>query len=53
MPSNIVGINNAPELTWELRDSKMDELIEHLDNVGFPAESVEGKTIFDASSSTC
>lgn len=35
MPGNTVRINNSEELNWYVGDSKMDELIAYLDEVGF------------------
>ena len=37
MPGNIVQINHAEELEWYVGDSKMDELIKCLDEIGFRA----------------
>lgn len=34
MPGNTVIINNSKELEWYVGDSKMDELIKYLDDVG-------------------
>ena len=35
MPSNIIQINFSDELTWQMGDSKMDNLIAYLDQNGF------------------
>lgn len=35
MPGNKIVINDSEELTWYVGDSKMDELIEFLHEVGF------------------
>lgn len=34
MPGNIIRINNSSELDWYVGDSKMDELIDWLDENG-------------------
>ena len=34
MPGNILRINDSSILEWYIGDSKMDELIEHLDKIG-------------------
>ena len=44
MPGNLVVINN--QLTWYVGDSKMEELIEHLDKVGMREANKEHSTIF-------
>ncbi len=50
MLSNIIRINSAKELEWYVGDSKMDDLIKYLDEIGFRAS--EDDTISsDASSS--
>jgi len=36
MPGNIVQINRAEELEWYIGDSKMKDLIEYLNKIGFP-----------------
>ena len=35
MPGNIIQINRAKELEWYVGDSKMENLIKYLDEVGF------------------
>jgi len=35
MPSNLIEINRAKELSWYIGDSQMDKLIEYLDKIGF------------------
>lgn len=35
MPGNIIQINSSEELEWYVGDSKMDDLIKHLDEIGF------------------
>ena len=35
MPGNIIQINSAEELEWYVGDSKMDDLIKYLDEIGF------------------
>ncbi len=35
MPGNTIKINNYDKLEWYVGDSKMDELIAHLDEIGF------------------
>ena len=34
MPGNIVQINRAEELEWYVGDSKMEDLIEYLNEIG-------------------
>ena len=34
MPSNIIQVNNSNELTWVIGDSKMDDLITYLNEIG-------------------
>lgn len=34
MPGNTITINNSKKLEWYVGDSKMDKLIEYLDDVG-------------------
>ncbi len=41
MPGNIVQVNNSDELRWYVGDSKMDNLIDELDKVGFRLSSEE------------
>ena len=36
MPGNIVQINGAEELEWYVGDSRMEELVEYLNRIGFP-----------------
>ena len=45
MPGNLIVINGAEELTWYVGDSKMDELIKHLDAVGFRESDEEESNI--------
>lgn len=40
MPSNIIQINYSKELTWEVGDSKMDDLIAHLNKIGDKEEEI-------------
>ena len=49
MPSNIVQINKAEELEWYVGDSKMENLIEYLNKIGFPT-SEDDPTSSDTSS---
>ena len=35
MPSNIVQINHAEELEWYVGDSRMEDLISYLEDIGF------------------
>ena len=35
MPGNIVQINHSKDLEWYVGDSKMEELIKYLDEIGF------------------
>ena len=35
MPGNILQINKSKELEWYIGDSKMDDLITHLDKIGY------------------
>ena len=49
MPSNIIQINYSDQLTWEVGDSKMDDLIAHLNKIGDKEEEI----ISDVSSSSC
>jgi len=37
LPSNIIRINGAKELEWYVGDSKMEDLIKYLNEVGLPA----------------
>lgn len=37
MPGNIIQINSAKELEWYVGDSKMEDLINYLDEIGFRA----------------
>jgi hypothetical protein len=48
MPSNVIQINHNDELTWEVGDSQMEDLITHLDEIGD-----REKITSDASSSSC
>jgi len=50
MPSNIVTLNRAKELEWYVGDSKMDDLIKHLDEVGFRNTDEDDSISSDASS---
>ena len=34
MPSNIININVSKELTWIVGDSKMEDLMNYLDEIG-------------------
>ena len=49
MPGNIIQINGARELEWYVGDSKMEELIECLNEIGFPTNE-DDPTSSDASS---
>ena len=49
MPGNIVQINRAEELEWYVGDSKMEDLIEYLNEIGFPT-SEDDSISSDASS---
>jgi len=49
MPGNIVQINRSKELEWYVGDSKMDDLIIYLDEIGFRT-SEDDTTSSDASS---
>ena len=40
MPSNIVKINHSDELIWEVGDSKMDNLIAYLNEIGDKEEII-------------
>ena len=42
MPSNIIQINSTEELTWVIPDSKMEEIINKLDECGDKESSLEG-----------
>ena len=35
MPGNIININSTEELEWYVGDSRMEELINFLDEIGF------------------
>lgn len=35
MPSNTIKINFSDELSWYVGDSKMDDLISYLDEIGY------------------
>ena len=48
MPGNIIKINNADELEWYVGDTKMEDLIEYLDKIGF-REDDEGATTISSS----
>ena len=50
MPGNIVQINSAKELEWYVGDSKMPELIDYLNEIGFLA-SEDDTTSSDVPSS--
>jgi len=50
MPSNIIQINHAEELGWYVGDSKMDDLINFLDDIGFRSNEDDDTTSSDASS---
>ena len=43
MPGNIIQINHSKKLEWYVGDSKMDNLIEHLDKIGFRTSEEEDK----------
>ena len=47
MPSNIIRINCAKELTWVVPDSKMEQVIKLLNRVG------DKEIISDTASSPC
>lgn len=49
MPSNIIKINSAKELEWYVSDSKMDDLLKYLDEIGHRT-SQDNTTSSDASS---
>ena len=49
MPGNIIQINKAEELKWYVGDSKMADLIEYLNRIGFPC-SEDDATSSDVSS---
>ena len=49
MPGNIIQINSTKELEWYVGDSKMDDLINYLDEIGFRT-SEDTTTSSDASS---
>ena len=49
MPGNIIQINRAEELEWYVGDSKMEDLIEYLNGIGFPTNE-DDATSSDASS---
>ena len=49
MPGNIIQINSSKELEWYVGDSKMEDLINYLDEVGFRASDSD-TTSSDASS---
>ena len=49
MPSNIIQINHTKELERYVGDSKMDDLINYLDRIGFRAS--EDDTISSDASS--
>jgi len=34
MPGNTIVINNSKELSWYVGDSRMEELIKYLDEIG-------------------
>ncbi len=48
MPSNIIQINYASELTWIVGDTKMDDLITYLNEIGDKEEIIS-----DVSSLPC
>lgn len=48
MPSNIIEINYSDDLKWEVPDSKMDDLIAYLGEIGDKEEIIS-----DVSSSSC
>jgi len=48
MPSNIIKINHSDELIWVVGDSKMDNLIAYLNEIGDKEEIIS-----DVSSSSC
>jgi hypothetical protein len=41
MPGNVIQINDSSRLTWYVGDSKMEDLIQFLDQIGFEYEPVE------------
>ena len=43
MPSNKIQINNHNKLTWEVGDSKMDDLIVYLNEVGYQEKEGEDR----------
>jgi len=43
MPGNIVKINSSEELAWYVGDSKMEELIKFLNEIGVGKTSEEEK----------
>lgn len=49
MPGNIIQINRAKELEWYVGDSKMEDLIKYLNEIGFPTNEAD-PTSSDASS---
>ena len=49
MRGNIIQINGARELEWYVGDSKMKDLIEYLNEIGFPTNE-DDSTSSDASS---
>ena len=50
MPSNLVTINYSKELEWVIPDSKMDKLIDKLEEFGYKREKA---TSSDTSASPC
>ncbi len=50
MPSNIIQINRTKELEWYVGDSKMEDLITYLDEIGFRTSEDDDTTSSDASS---
>jgi len=40
MPSNIIQINFSDELSWQVGDSKMDDLIAYLNEIGYKEEII-------------
>lgn len=52
MPGNVIQINNAKELEWYVGDSRMEDLIVYLDEIGFRTNE-EDTISSDACSSPC
>lgn len=43
MPGNVVRINNSNKSKWYVGDSKMEELIKFLNDIGFKEEGIYSK----------